>query len=403
MSGKKKILIVGANSQDSIILSKELSSEKNTIYATTRDTNLNSSRYHILFPNNNVIYVNGVKLAYIDKINQKTGQEKSNWEIKKYADGGYIKQNSWRNSGEGNLSVEETKQVAEKYAQALSTLYNQEFSVNPNVEENSFDLDIDGMAYEGGSYLIYGDGSVVNVAVNPNSRLGSTKSSINEIIDKINDLKNQYGNAQFRTLKRADGSVYGREISSEIKYADGGEIQFVRGKGKGVVKEVYFKGGFRPSFYVSYDNDEKDIKEGLKKWCKIHNYNFNDIVKVKYADGGGVDEPMIIVTPRYSLQSTHTNRLEYNELIEYLDNNAWVYEKNNWSLNDMELPIINIFINQRKEKSSTTLSDLKLWLSLKNWDYVNKYADGGELKVGDEVEFNVLPDACNFFNSACCL
>jgi len=57
MSDKKKILIVGANSQDSIILSKGLSSEKNTIYATTRETNLKLSRYRILFPNNNVIYV----------------------------------------------------------------------------------------------------------------------------------------------------------------------------------------------------------------------------------------------------------------------------------------------------------------------------------------------------------
>jgi GNAT superfamily N-acetyltransferase len=101
------------------------------------------------------------------------------------------------------------------------------------------------------------------------------------------------------------------------------------------------------------------------------------VAKKTYADGGGVGEPMIIVTPRYSLQSNNTNRLEYNELIEYLDNHGWMYEKNNWSSNDMELPIINIFINQRKEKSSTTLSDLKLWLSLKNWDYINKYADGG--------------------------
>ena len=219
---------------------------------------IDTQAYHTEKDNNNVIYVNGVKLAYIDKINQKTGQEKSNWEIKKYADGGYIKQNSWRNSGEGNLSVEETKQIAEKYAQALSTLYNQEFSVNPSVEENSFDLDIDGMAYEGGSYLIYGDGSVVNVAVNPNSRLWSTKSSINEIIGKIIDLKNQYGNAQFETLKRADGSVYGRKISSEIKYDDGGEVDNIKSdlnKYKNV--DIRFK--LIPNDGSEEDGDENDL------------------------------------------------------------------------------------------------------------------------------------------------
>ena len=176
----------------------------------------------------------------------------------KFDNGGYIKQDSWTNSGMGNLSVKETKQIAEKYAQALSTLYNQEFSVNPSVEENSFDLDIDGMAYEGGSYLIYGDGSVVNVAVNPNSRLGSTKSSINEIIGKIIDLKNQYGNAQFETLKRADGSVYGRKISSEIKYDDGGEVDNIKSdlnKYKNV--DIRFK--LIPNDGSEEDGDENDL------------------------------------------------------------------------------------------------------------------------------------------------
>ena len=69
-------------------------------------------------------------------------------------------------------------------------------------------------------------------------------------------------------------------------YKRGGEIEFKRGKGRGVVKEVYFKGAIRPSFYVSYDNDENDIKKGLKSWCKTHNYNYDDIIKVKYAEGG---------------------------------------------------------------------------------------------------------------------
>ena len=44
----------------------------------------------ITIDSNNIISIKGEKIAYIDKINQKTGQEKSNWEIKKYADGGYM-------------------------------------------------------------------------------------------------------------------------------------------------------------------------------------------------------------------------------------------------------------------------------------------------------------------------
>jgi len=44
----------------------------------------------ITMDSNNIIYINGEKVAYIDKINEKTGQEKANWSIKKYADGGTI-------------------------------------------------------------------------------------------------------------------------------------------------------------------------------------------------------------------------------------------------------------------------------------------------------------------------
>jgi cell division septation protein DedD len=232
----------------------------------------------------------------------------------KFDNGGYIKQDSWTNSGMSNLSVKETKQIAEKYAQALSTLYNQEFSVNPSVEENSFDLDIDGMAYEGGSYLIYGDGSVVNVAVNPNSRLGSTKSSINEIIGKIIDLKNQYGNAQFETLKRADGSVYGRKISSEIKYDDGGEVGNYELLKK--IKKEFgnppkgsdiraLKKGIVEVFYYSPNEDAKNWamkvknKFGFGRLPSSIQYN-SAIIYVdtfKMADGGVSYEPMTKPVP----------------------------------------------------------------------------------------------------------
>ena len=40
---------------------------------------------------NNIIYIKGNRVAYIDKINAKTGQQKTNWEIKKFAQGGTTK------------------------------------------------------------------------------------------------------------------------------------------------------------------------------------------------------------------------------------------------------------------------------------------------------------------------
>jgi hypothetical protein len=45
----------------------------------------------ITIDNNNIIYIKGERVGYIDKINQKTGQEKSNWELKTFADGGSVR------------------------------------------------------------------------------------------------------------------------------------------------------------------------------------------------------------------------------------------------------------------------------------------------------------------------
>jgi GNAT superfamily N-acetyltransferase len=116
------------------------------------------------------------------------------------------------------------------------------------------------------------------------------------------------------------------------------------------------------------------------KFEYVKDFGYTELVndKDKYANGGGVGES-IIVKPIYSSQSDKTNRLEYNELIEYLDNFCFVYEKINWSLNDMELPYVKINTGNRKCESSITFADLKLWLSLKGWDwsYSDEYDNGG--------------------------
>jgi hypothetical protein len=56
--------------------------EKNAII------NRYAKQHDITIDNNNIIYIKGERIAYIDKINQKTGQSKSNWEIKKFEFGG---------------------------------------------------------------------------------------------------------------------------------------------------------------------------------------------------------------------------------------------------------------------------------------------------------------------------
>jgi hypothetical protein len=141
---------------------------------------------------------------------------------RKLKEGGII-QDSWRKSGEGNLSIAETKKVAKKYAEGLTMSGEGIFTVNPKVEENSFDLDFNDEEYDGGSYIIYGDGSVVNMAVNPSERYGSINSTPTQIKNKFIDIQKQYKNAEFKDLIRNDGSVYGKRMVSELKYDNGGE------------------------------------------------------------------------------------------------------------------------------------------------------------------------------------
>ena len=64
------------------------------------------------------------------------------------------------------LSKDETKKVAETYAKAIGKNDGVKCTVNlKSLEEDSFDLDIDGEEYAGGSYMITLDGDVINAAL----------------------------------------------------------------------------------------------------------------------------------------------------------------------------------------------------------------------------------------------
>jgi hypothetical protein len=61
---------------------------------------------------------------------------------------------------------ENASNTAEKFAQHMSKKEGKKFTVTPgSVDEKSFDLDVDGEKYMGGSYLIKDNGDIVNVAM----------------------------------------------------------------------------------------------------------------------------------------------------------------------------------------------------------------------------------------------
>jgi hypothetical protein len=64
------------------------------------------------------------------------------------------------------LTKEETLKIAQKVADAISKLGDGKCTVNKkSVDEDSFDLDIDGEEYAGGSYNLYDNGNIVNHAI----------------------------------------------------------------------------------------------------------------------------------------------------------------------------------------------------------------------------------------------
>ena len=91
------------------------------------------------------------------------------------------------------LSKEETLEVAQKFADALTKLDGKKYTVSSDYEEDSFDLDVDGEEYEGGSYNINADGSVVNMATwdrktNVSPTYGDKDDDVKTIMKKIKKL-----------------------------------------------------------------------------------------------------------------------------------------------------------------------------------------------------------------------
>jgi hypothetical protein len=88
------------------------------------------------------------------------------------------------------LSVDKTKKVAELYAKALSKADGTKCTVNTRtLEEDSFDLDCDGEEFDGGSYNIYQNGDVMNMAISSNPVYGKKNDTVDTIVKNVKKLK----------------------------------------------------------------------------------------------------------------------------------------------------------------------------------------------------------------------
>jgi hypothetical protein len=92
------------------------------------------------------------------------------------------------------LSKDETLKVAKTYAEAISKLDGIKCTVNmKSLEEDSFDLDLPGDEYAGGSYSIDSEGNVYNdgmgVGMKTPPIYGKYNDSVSTIIKNIEKIK----------------------------------------------------------------------------------------------------------------------------------------------------------------------------------------------------------------------
>lgn len=173
------------------------------------------------------------------------------------------------------LTKAETKKVAETLAKAMSKAEGAKVTVNlKTLEEDSFDLDYDGEEYDGGSYNIYDDGSVVNHAVTPNEIYGKIDSSVEDFIKglkkPIKESLELNEGAKFKNTK--DFEKFLEEIDGMPEY----QIKKIMGK------DYIDTPGFYSEEADEYDNDIIEFmisNMGTKEFEKLKDYWENNVAE----------------------------------------------------------------------------------------------------------------------------
>ena len=149
-------------------------------------------------------YIKGVKSVNaendaIAKLMKSTGESRGNFMVN-----GLIRKGEWDKSEfevleskvneaygkPAGLSKDETLKVAQKFAEAISKADGTKCTVNTRtLEEDSFDLDCDGEEFDGGSYNIYQNGDVMNMAISSNPVYGKKNDTVDTIVKNVKKLK----------------------------------------------------------------------------------------------------------------------------------------------------------------------------------------------------------------------
>jgi len=178
------------------------------------------------------------------------------------------------------LSKKETLKVAQKFADALTKLDGKKYTVSSDYEEDSFDLDIDGDEYAGGSYNINDDGSVVNMATwnrktNVSPTYGNMDDDIKTIIKTIKNLKESVTNEQMDLEDELANDEFGMDfdkLGSKEKNWVRDEMENIK-VAESVINEAKFKKGQ----YIKAKSDSDDFDGDV--YDKTNDVDGSEILK----------------------------------------------------------------------------------------------------------------------------
>ena len=298
-------------------------------------------QYEISIDHNNIIYIKGNKVAYIDKINAKTGQQKNNWEIKKFAQGGKV------SNIDDEIATQELKEeVKSKMKKGDAVIhfaftdYGGDFIDKVAIEyfEENYpkNIVVENTAYFGKNAFVFGKPAEEWIEASEDYILGFEDFE-SFYYEKTNEAEQEGFEDYLGELEREEYEFDGGEVLSWLMENKGGYYN-VTTQGldfsssditdelleEGLIrKEEYAKGGklsSKAKYIPKRDIAEIEVeKNGKSK--SIDGANLLDGVYVrkgtKFAKGGEVKTPIKIKKQLESIRKSIQNEnVSYAELAE---------------------------------------------------------------------------------------
>jgi hypothetical protein len=227
-----------------------------------------------------------------------------------------------------------THKIAEKFADYMSEKEGKKFTVTMNsVDEYSFDLDLDGEPYEGGSYLLKG-GDIINAAVPGNPVYAKINQFLEEGYDEFK--RADKGSKDVTAKDKGEEEVYGAGVKK------GEEIE------KKKMKMSEFKAKIKEMVLAEMNLDVTDETSG---------YDFLAEIEEMLDEAEGLT-PLQDYVYQYEIEISGEDRAqEFLDDIKQLNTPQDVYDYYAYGRDLKDSDLDNIFRQVKRKFASSNTAD----------------------------------------------